>query len=216
MQKSERSLVQEQFQNLDQQKHADTLGMWVFLATEIMFFGGLFGGYTVYRIIYPAAWALASHHTSFAIGTINTFVLLTSSLTVVMGLHAAGGGHRKKLILYLSLTILLGLVFLGLKGLEYYQHYQDHMIPGYDFIFDPAYSKAAALFMCFYFAMTGVHALHMIIGIGLMLFLLILAIRDRIRPEFPAHVDMIGLYWHFVDIVWIFLYPLIYLVDRHK
>lgn len=212
----EESLVQEQFENLEQQKQADTLGMWVFLATEVMFFGGLFGGYTIYRILYPVAWGLASRHTNFAIGTINTFVLLTSSLTVVLGLYSARRGKRKALITFLILTILLGLVFLGLKGLEYYQHYEDHLLPGYDFKFDPVYAKAAALFMCFYFAMTGVHALHMIIGVGLMTFLLILAIRKRIRSEFPAHVDIIGLYWHFVDIIWIFLYPLIYLVDRHK
>jgi cytochrome c oxidase subunit III len=210
------TLLVEQFENLEQQKHADTLGMWIFLATEIMFFGGMFTAYTVYRMMYPAAWALASRDTSFTVGTVNTFVLLTSSLTVVLGLHAAQTAKRKALILFLILTILLGLCFLGLKGLEYYQHYEDHKIPGYNFEFDPGYAKPAALFMCFYFVMTGVHALHMIIGIGLMTFLLILAIRDRIHPEFPAQVDIIGLYWHFVDIVWIFLYPLLYLVDRHS
>jgi cytochrome c oxidase subunit III len=212
----ESSIVGEQFENLEQQKHADTLGMWVFLATEIMFFGGMFTGYAVYRNMYPTAWGMASRHTSFAIGTINTFILLTSSLTVVMGLHSARTGKNKRLIVFLILTIFLGAAFLGLKGLEYYQHYEDHKIPGYNFSFEPAYAKSAALFMCFYFVMTGVHALHMIIGIGLMSFLLILTFRNRIRQEFPAHVDIIGLYWHFVDIVWIFLYPLLYLVDRHS
>ncbi len=210
------SLVEEQFDNLEQQQHADTLGMWVFLATEIMFFGGMFAGYTVYRIIYPTAWALASRHMNFTIGTINTFVLLTSSLTVVLALHSARLGNRKMLIIFLLLTIVLGLAFLGLKGVEYYQHYKDHLLPGHDFVFEQQYAKAAALFVCFYFAMTGVHALHMIIGVGLMTFLLILALRDRIKKEFPAHVDIIGLYWHFVDIIWIFLYPLLYLVDRHQ
>ncbi len=206
----------EQFEELEQQKHADTLGMWIFLATEVMFFGGLFAGYTVYRTMYPQGFAMASHHTNFVIGTVNTFVLLTSSLTVVLGLHAARTARRKSLIVFLSLTILLGLVFLGLKGLEYYEHYEDHLLPGYDFVFDQAYYRPAALFMCFYFAMTGVHALHMIIGVGLMAFLLVLAWRRQIRPEHPAYVDIIGLYWHFVDIIWIFLYPLIYLIDRHK
>jgi len=213
---SQSPLVQEQFENLEQQKHANALGMWVFLATEIMFFGGLFAGSTIYRFMYSAAWAIASHHTSFAIGTINTFVLLTSSLTVVLGLHSARAGNRRMLMTYLSLTITLGLLFLGLKGLEYYEHFEHHLVPGYNFAFEPAYARAAALFMCFYFGLTGVHALHMIVGIGLILFLLVLAYRNRIRPEFPAHVDIIGLYWHFVDIIWIFLYPLLYLVDRHQ
>lgn len=189
----EASTLHEQFENLEQQKNADTLGMWVFLATEIMFFGGLFAGYTVYRIMYPAAWQMASRHTSFAIGTINTFVLLTSSLTVVLGLNAARLGQKKKLITNLVLTIILGLAFLTLKGLEYYHHYEHHLLPGYDFVFDPAYAKPAALFMCFYFAMTGIHALHMIIGVGLMGFLLYMAIRNRVRPEFPAPEMEVGI-----------------------
>lgn len=212
----ETSIVAEQFQSLEQQKDADTLGMWLFLATEIMFFGGLFLAYTVYRVMYPEAWAEASGHTSFVIGTINTFVLLTSSLTVVLGLDAATRGRQRKLILFLILTIILGLTFLLLKGFEYYHHYQEGLVPGPGFKFEPAYARAALLFMCLYFAMTGLHALHMIVGLGLMGFLLIRAWRSCIRPEFPAHVEIIGLYWHFVDIVWIFLYPLLYLVDRHQ
>ena len=210
------SLVAEQFENLEQQIHADRLGMWIFLATEVMFFGGMFTGYAVYRNMYPVAFAMASRQTSYVLGTVNTFVLLASSLTVVLALHSAQTAKRKALIMYLLLTIGLGLMFLGFKFLEYYQHYKDHLLPGYDFVFDPAYSQAAALFMCFYFAMTGVHALHMIVGVGLMTFLLVLAVRGRIRPEYPGHVDIIGLYWHFVDIIWIFLYPLLYLIDRHK
>jgi len=210
------SLVAEQFENLEQQIHAGRLGMWIFLATEIMFFGGMFTGYTVYRTMYPAAFAMASQKTSYLLGTINTFVLLTSSLTVVLALHSARLAKRKALITCLVLTILLGFLFLGFKFLEYYQHYRDHLLPGYDFVFDPAFYRQAGLFFCFYFAMTGVHALHMIIGVGLMTFLLILAVRDRIKPEYPGHVDIIGLYWHFVDIIWIFLYPLLYLIDRHS
>ena len=209
------SLVAEQFENLEQQIHAGRLGMWIFLATEIMFFGGMFTGYTVYRNMYPTAFAMASRETSYLLGTLNTFVLLTSSLTVVLALHSARLAKRKALITYLLLTIGLGVLFLGFKFLEYYQHYRDHLLPGYDFVFNPAFSRPASLFFCFYFAMTGVHALHMIIGVGLMTFLLILAVRDRIKPEYPAHVDIIGLYWHFVDIIWIFLYPLLYLIDRH-
>lgn len=210
------SLVAEQFENLEQQIDADRLGMWVFLATEIMFFGGMFAGYTVYRTMYPAAFAIASRHTSFVLGTANTFVLLTSSLTVVLALHSARTAKRTALIVYLLLTIGLGLLFLGFKFVEYYQHYQEHLVPGYGFVFDPAFYRPAAMFMCFYFAMTAIHGLHMLVGIGLMTFLLVLSVRGRIRPEYPAHVDIIGLYWHFVDIVWIFLYPLLYLVDRHS
>ncbi len=206
----------EQFEELEQQKFAGTLGMWIFLATEIMFFGGMFAGYTIYRTMYPAGFAEASRHTNFALGTLNTFVLLASSLAVVLALDSAHKGNRKSVMFFLSLTIALGLAFLGCKGIEYYQHYQEHLLPGYDFVFDPALYRPAALFMCFYFALTGIHALHMIIGIGLMTFLLVLAYRRRIRPEHPAHVEIIGLYWHFVDIVWLFIYPLIYLVDRHK
>ena len=165
----------------------------------------------VYRNMYPEAWAMASRHTNFLIGTVNTVVLIASSLMVVLALHSAQTGKRKPLILFLALTILLGCAFLGLKGVEYYEHYEDHLLPGHDFVFEPAHAPAAALFMCFYFAMTGVHALHMIVGIGLMIFLLVWAYLGRITPEHPAHVEVIGLYWHFVDIVWIFLYPLIYL-----
>lgn len=210
------SILAGQFENLVQQKKAGTLGMWIFLATEIMFFGGLFAGYTVYRIMYPEAWAAASLHSSFALGTINTFVLLASSFTVVMALHSARAANRRMLITCLLLTILLGLSFLGFKGIEYYHHYVENLIPGRGFVFDPKHAHAAELFMCFYFVMTGMHALHMIVGVGLIGYLLWRAWRNLIRPEFPAHVDVIGLYWHFVDIVWIFLYPLLYLVNRHQ
>ncbi|HKB11099.1 MAG TPA: cytochrome c oxidase subunit 3 family protein [Vicinamibacterales bacterium] len=204
------------FDNLDQQTEATTLGMWVFLVTEVLFFGGLFMVYTVYRTWYPAAFAAGSHSLDITLGTINTVVLITSSLTMALAVHAAQLGQRKLLMLFLMATMALGLVFLGIKSVEYYTKFVEHHIPGPGFHFEePAVAVQAQIFFSLYFLMTGLHALHMIIGFGIMLVMLTWAWRGVITKEYFSPIEIAGLYWHFVDIVWIFLFPLLYLLGRH-
>jgi cytochrome c oxidase subunit 3 len=204
------------FDDLEQQHAAGSLGMWVFLVTEIMFFGGLFVGYTAYRWKFPEAFAAASQQVDLLLGTINTAVLIGSSLTMALAVYYAQRGGRKTLILCLLLTMLLGSVFLGIKLVEYNHKYEHHLFPGTGFEFEGALSRQAQLFFVFYFVMTGTHALHMVIGLGLLAVLVYQAYRDYFSPAHYAPVDITGLYWHFVDIVWIFLFPLLYLIDRHK
>ncbi len=204
-----------QFDDMVQQNETASLGMWVFLATEIMFFGGLFVSYTVYRFLFPVAWTAGSHITELPLGATNTVVLICSSLTMAMGVYSAQRGKREQLIMYLLLTILLGCGFLGIKSLEYYHKYTEHYIPGYDFQYTGPFARQVALFVLFYFFMTGLHALHMIIGIGLVSVLVVRAWRGRFSSAYFAPVEVTGLYWHFVDIIWIFLFPLLYLIDRH-
>ena len=189
--------------------------MWIFLSTEIMFFGGMFLGYALYRAWYSPAYAAASRHLDILLGGINTAVLLCSSLTMALAVHAAQLGARRTVVLFLIATILLGCVFLGIKGFEYYHKYEEHLIPGAHFQFEGANPKHAQLFFSFYFALTGMHALHMIIGIGLMLVMILLTLRGRFSPQYYFPIEMAGLYWHFVDIVWVFLFPLLYLVERY-
>ncbi|HEY7285859.1 MAG TPA: cytochrome c oxidase subunit 3 family protein [Vicinamibacterales bacterium] len=200
------------FDSLDQQREATTLGMWVFLVTEVLFFGGLFMVYTVYRSWYPDAFAAASHELDIVLGTTNTAVLITSSLTMALAVHAAQLNQRKLLTTFLVLTILLGATFLGIKSVEYYHKFVEHHIPGPGFQFEKEYARHAQLFFSLYFLMTGLHAMHMIIGIGIMLWMLAWARRGIITAEYYSPIEISGLYWHFVDIVWIFLFPLLYLV----
>jgi cytochrome c oxidase subunit 3 len=204
-----------QFDSLEQQKEAATLGMWAFLITEILFFGGLFMVYTVYRSTYPDAFAAASHELVVWAGAVNTAVLITSSLTMALAVHAAQLGQRRLLILFLVLTIALGCVFLGIKAFEYYTEFVEHHVPGLDYDFEPKYFRNAQIFFSLYFLMTGLHALHMIIGIGIMAFMLWWSVRGAITAEYYIPIEISGLYWHFVDIVWIFLFPLLYLIGRH-
>lgn len=204
------------FDDPTQQQEAASLGMWVFLATEIMFFGGLFVSYTVYRFLYPEAWAAGSHLTDLMLGSVNTIVLIGSSLTMAMAVYYAQAGKRELLVVFLVLTIVLGTAFLGIKFLEYHHKYIDHHIPGYGFQFPGPLANQVSLFLVFYFFMTGMHALHMIIGIGLLVALIVRALRRDFSPAYWTPVEVTGLYWHFVDIVWIFLFPLLYLIDRHK
>ena len=206
--------VAQQFDDYEQQQEASTLGMWVFLATEILFFGGLFLGYTVYRGMYPAVYGEASRRLDIVFGTINTGVLLCSSLTMAMAVHAAQLGKRKLLVVFLILTMLLGATFLGIKFYEYYQKYQENLIPGAGFEWKGADATHASLFFIFYFVMTGMHAVHMIIGIGLMAILVVLTWRGKFNAIYYSPIELGGLYWHFVDIVWVFLFPLLYLVER--
>jgi len=203
-----------QFDDIEQQHDSVSLGMWIFLATEIMFFGGMFLGYAIYRGLYSPAYAEASRHLDVLLGGINTAVLLSSSLTMAMAVHAAQLGGRRTVVLLLILTMVLGAVFLGIKGFEYYHKYEERLIPGKHFEFPGRNANHAQIFFSFYFAMTGMHALHMIVGIAMMFVLIVLTMRGRFSSEYYFPVEMAGLYWHFVDIVWVFLFPLLYLVDR--
>jgi len=207
-----RSALAHQFDDPAQQHEASSLGMWAFLLTEIMLFGGLFVGYTVYRTAYPAGFIAGSQHLDVLLGTLNTAILISSSLTMALSVHAAQVGHRQLLTRFLLLTMLLGLVFLGIKGYEYWHKYHESLVPGIRFSYDGPYQSQVQLFLVFYFLMTGLHALHMVIGLGLLAILAVLAWRGVFSPAYSTPVEIIGLYWHFVDIVWIFLYPLLYLL----
>ena len=204
-----------QFDDLAQQREAATLGMWVFLVTEILFFGGLFAVYLVYRNWYPEAFAAASHELDVTLGTINTAVLIGSSLTMALAVHAAQLGRRRQLLAFLVVTMILGAVFLGIKGVEYQHKFHEHHVPGLSFVFEAPHAPQAEIFFSLYFVMTGLHALHMVIGLGIMAVMLWLAWGGSITPEYYSPVEISGLYWHFVDIVWIFLFPLLYLIGRH-
>jgi len=228
--------LQHHFANMEQQREAGTLGMWVFLVTEIMFFGGMFLAYTLYRSKYPFAFASASNHLDITLGAVNTGVLILSSFTMAMSVYFTQIGKSRPQILCLIITLVLGFTFLGIKAVEYKSKYDDALIPGrlipnrpfgptvaHEGDKDPhklhllgnATVEQVQLFYWIYFAMTGMHALHMIIGAGLLTFLLFGSIKGRYGPEYHSPVEVIGLYWHFVDIVWIFLFPLLYLLGRH-
>jgi cytochrome c oxidase subunit 3 len=207
--------VAHQFEDLEQQREAGTLGMWLFLATEIMFFGGMFTAYTVYRSFHALGFADASRHLDILLGTINTAVLICSSFTMVLAVYGAQTDRRKMLVSSLSLTLALGLVFLGIKAVEYHEKFVEHHVPGSSFHYPGPYGRDAEMFFSLYFAMTGVHALHMVIGVGMLGVLIAMASRGRFTPEYHHPIELSGLYWHFVDIIWIFLYPLLYLIGRH-
>jgi cytochrome c oxidase subunit III len=204
-----------QFDDIGQQHEASWIGMWIFLATEVMFFGGMFLGYMVYRFSYPQAFADASNHLDVLLGSINTAVLICSSFTMALAVHSAESSNNRGLVRFLLLTIVLGLVFLGIKFFEYYIKFEEHLVPGSAFNYEGPLAGPAEIFFSFYFTMTGMHALHMIIGIGLLTALIVKARRNRFSPYYYTPVEITGLYWHFVDIVWIFLFPLLYLVGRH-
>ena len=209
------SALAHHFESLDQQKEAATLGMWVFLVTEVLFFGGLFAGYAIYRTWYPDAFAAASRELDIVLGSINTVVLITSSLTMALAVHAAQTGERRLVLWLLLATMALGATFLGIKGVEYYHKFAEHHVPGPAFSFEPEHFSQAQIFFSFYFMMTGLHALHMVIGLGIMIVMLWWTWNGTITVEYANPIEISGLYWHFVDIVWIFLFPLLYLIGRH-
>ena len=207
------------FDDLNQQKEAATLGMWGFLITEILFFGGLITAYIIFRGLYPDVFLHASHELDWVLGGINTLVLLCSSLTMAFAVHAAHEGKKDVSFRYLILTIIFGTVFLVVKYFEYKAKVDHHLIPGsssFTFTEGGVDAGQAQIFFFLYFAMTGVHALHMIVGIGLVGWIARNVRRGDYTSEYYSPVEMTGLYWHFVDIVWIFLYPLLYLLDLTK
>ena len=212
--------LQHHFESLDQQREASTLGMWAFLATEVLFFGVLFTSYLIYRLRFVGVFAAASHELEVVAGAINTGVLICSSLTMALSIWAAQVEKRKLIVLFLVLTMLLGSVFLGIKAYEYTQKFKHHLVPGPHFdpehhYFPASISPQAQIFFSLYFIMTGIHALHMIIGLGLLTYLLFPAWKGRFNAAWHTPLECIGLYWHFVDIVWIFLFPLLYLIGAH-
>ena len=202
------------FADMEQQQEASIMGMWVFLITEIMFFGGMFCGYMIYRFMYYNAWLEGSQHMDFWWGTINTVVLLCSSLTMAMAVRAAQLGQRKVIVILLLITILFGLAFLGIKGIEYHGHWVEQEFPGLHWRWEGPSGQQVALFFSFYWAMTGFHALHMVIGVGLVSWIALEAWRGRYGAHYFTPVENVGLYWHFVDIIWIYLYPLLYLIGH--
>ena len=239
--------LQHHFDTMAQQKEAAVIGMWVFLLTEILFFGGLFVAYMIYRVWYFDAFAEASRRLSLFWGGLNTAVLIGSSLTMALAVRAAQTNQRKATVNWLILTMLLGCVFLGVKVIEYEDKFANHEVPGasYDWLYherhaaetgaahpstplgagaEPAHElsltpaqlqNTTQIYFSLYFTMTGLHALHMIIGVGLMAVITWMAWKGKFDGEYYTPVEMSGLYWHFVDIVWIFLFPLLYLVERH-
>lgn len=211
-----RTHLRDHFADADRQQEAASLGMWVFLVTEIMFFGGLFTGYAVYRATYPQAFADASRHLNLPLGAVNTGVLIASSLTMALTVRSAQTDRTRSVLKGLLVTMALGTVFLGIKFVEYAHKFHENLVPGRGtFEFSRSHAGAAEIFFSFYFAMTGIHALHMIIGIGVLAVLAVMTARGRFSRAYYTPVEMAGLYWHFVDVVWIFLFPLLYLIGRH-
>jgi cytochrome c oxidase subunit 3 len=220
------------FANLEQQKETSTFGMWLFLLTEIMFFGGLFCAYLIYRNWYYPAFVAGSHQLSIALGATNTAVLICSSFTMAMAVYSSEMRWRKALVGWLLATIVLGGVFLGIKAVEYREKWEKRHVPGLNFSAagfthqDPNYpedkplapdmAEKTQVYFSLYFAMTGMHALHMIIGVSILIILVIRAWGGAYTQGHMTTVENFGLYWHFVDIVWIFLFPLLYLISRHQ
>lgn len=210
-----RSLQPEiQYATLAQQRDTAQLGMWGFIATETLFFGALIFAYYVYRNAYPEDFALAAQDTVLWCGSVNIGLLLTSSLTMTLSIDAAAEGRRRALVRWLLATAVLGIAFICIKGFEWYSDYTDQVVPAVNFTLKPGEGPAAQLFWVFYFFGTGLHALHLSIGIGLIFYMLSRVRRGELTPAYYAPLEVVGLYWSFVDTVWIFLYPSIYLVGR--
>lgn len=209
---------------MEQQKEAGMIGMWVFLLTEVMFFGGLFLAYTIYRTIYPDGFLYGSHLLNVPLGGTNTVVLIVSSLTMAMAVYYSQKGERMKLVVFLAITLVLGLAFLVIKYFEYKSKIDTNLFPAVGW-YTPATSGdhsvplnlqlQVRVFLWIYFLMTGLHALHMIVGAGILITLIILAWKGKFTRNYNSPVEISGLYWHFVDIVWIFLFPLLYLTGFH-
>jgi len=225
------------FDDVEQQYDAAQLGMWLFLATEVLFFGGLFAGYALYRYWYPEAFVVGSHRLDLWLGGINTAVLLASSLTMALAVRAAQTSDSRGTANFLGWTILLGSVFLGVKAYEYHHKFEERLVPGRNFSLSEKGDKSnfpdrdgssstangkldlspfspghVELFFSFYFALTGLHATHMVIGIAILVVLVVAARRGTFSADYFTPVEITGLYWHFVDIVWVFLFPLLYLI----
>lgn len=206
------------FATPEQQLDAAMLGMWTFLITEVLFFGGMFTAYTIYRSIYTEAFASTSRYMDVILGGTNTAVLICSSLSMAMAVRSAQIGRRNAQIISLILTMIFGTAFLVIKAFEYHHKWVEHLVPGFGFSYNeaPQYAHNAEIMFFLYFCMTGMHALHMIIGLGLLTYLLVKAYKNTFSEAYYTPMEMIGLYWHFVDVVWIFLFPLLYLIGHRE
>lgn len=204
----------EQFDDLVQQRQADLMGMWIFLATELLLFGGLFAAFTVYRLEYVAGFGGAAHHLDLMLGTINTVVLLTSGLTMTLAERAVNAHRRALALQLLAATLALGAVFLTIKGYEWHHEIQKQLMPGLGlpFNYPGDHAHAAQMFFNFYFAMTGLHAAHMLVGLGLLVTMLVLVARWRESGRLSRQIQIMSLYWAFVDIVWVFVFTTLYLL----
>jgi len=200
------------FESLEKQAHAQRLGMWLFLATEILLFTALFAAYGVYRFLYADAFSEASRGLATWMGGVNTFVLVTSSLTVALGLDAAarGDGRRSGGLFFLSIG--MGLVFMALKAVEYRHHFASGELPGQYYTAGAIAGSGGALFFTLYFLITGLHAFHVLIGMTVLGVIGVKSWRGAYSPEYHVPVELAGLYWHLVDLIWIFVFPLIYLI----
>ncbi len=204
-----------QYASLEQQGDTAQLGMWVFLVNETLFFGALIFAYFVYRLSYPHEFAEAGKDTVLWCGSVNLGILMTSSLTMVLGINAAARDERREMVRWLVVTMALGCAFLLVKGYEYYQDFQDKVVPVVNFETQPGQGPAGELFWIFYWVATGLHAIHLTTGIALILYMLLWRIRKgEITARYYAPLEVVGIYWSFVDAVWVFLYPCIYLVGR--
>ena len=203
-----------QFDDAEQQRTASNLGIWIFLATEILFFGVLFAAYAITRVRFPEAFAAASRLTNLPLAGINTAVLVTSSLTMALGVHAAQHGARRACVHWLGLTVALGCAFLAIKAVEYRLDYLEHLVPTLNFRYAGPQADQVELFFYLYFFITGVHALHVLIGIGCIATIAVMASRNAFSPGYFTPVDVTGLYWHLVDVIWLFVFPVLYLVSR--
>ena len=218
------------FATLSQQRETASMGMWVFLMTEIMFFGGLFCAYLIFRNWYLPAFSAGSNALSVVFGTTMTAILILSSFTMAMAVYSAQMRRKRPLVAFMFITLILGLVFLTIKGVEWHGEYVEHHVPGMDFSIQafvhptnpkavplaPDMAEKSQLFFSLYFLMTGMHALHMIIGISVLCFLLWKATKNAYTEGHVMPIENFGLYWHFVDIIWIFLFPLLYLISRYR
>ena len=208
--------LREHFATPEQQRETASIGMWIFLITEVMMFGGLFTAFTVYRLSAPQAFDEGSKEMAIVLGAINTAILILSSFTMSLAVHSASIGKTKLLAIFLIVTMIIGVVFLGIKFTEYYMHYQEHKAPGFWFEYHGTANAAKVqMFFVFYFLMTGLHAIHMTIGIGILLVMLYRTILGSFTPAYHTAVDFAGIYWSFVDIVWIFLYAIFYIPGLH-
>lgn len=208
-------ILREQFSTTAQQRETATLGMWIFIMTEVMLFGGLFLAFTVYRLNFPQAFITASSDMNITLGAINTAVLICSSFTMALAVLNAEIGNQRLLSVFVVLTMILGVAFLAIKFTEYYQHYLEHHAPGVWFNYPGADSGHVEMFFVLYFLMTGLHATHMFVGEGLLTGMLIRNARGSFNAEYHTPVELVGLYWHFVDIIWVFLFALFYIEGLH-
>lgn len=204
--------VEKQFDDLEQQRETANLGMWVFLGTELMFFGGVFLAFTIYRLTYPHAFSEAARHLDLLTGSINTFILLTSSFLFSIAISTFEARRRALTFFVLGLTVLLGIAFLGIKGFEYQEDFHHGFFPGPSFAFDGPHRDNVQLFFVLYFIATGLHALHLTIGVALTMVLMALVVVNWFRPRRELAIGVFGLYWHFVDFIWIFIFSFFYLI----